>query len=39
MKVSKEPIPIEHWLIALAFGAGILIWDLMLKYIPDSIFP
>src|SRR5207244_9350620 len=40
MKCSTNPaIAGEHWGIAMAFGVGQLLWDFMLRFLPDSMCP
>jgi hypothetical protein len=34
-----QRLPGEHWGIAIAFGFGQLVWDFMLKFLPDKICP
>jgi len=40
MKCATDPsIHGIHWGIAFAFGVGQLLWDLMLRFLPDSMCP
>mmetsp|Transcript_14046 Transcript_14046/g.10119 ORF Transcript_14046/g.10119 Transcript_14046/m.10119 type:complete len:99 (-) Transcript_14046:107-403(-) len=39
MQVSPGGLPWEHWLIACLLGVTVWIWELILKLIPDSLFP
>jgi len=40
LKCAKDPsIHGIHWAIAIAFGVGQLLWDWMLRWLPDSMCP
>jgi hypothetical protein len=36
---ANPPIAGEQWGIAIAFGVGQLIWDWVLRWIPDTMCP
>jgi len=39
LKVSPGGLAWEHWVIALVLGLIILLWDFLLKLIPDKFCP
>ena len=39
VSTTKPSLAGIHWVIAMCFGVGMILWDTMLKFIPDSFCP
>lgn len=39
IKVSPGGLPWQHWLLAIGFGVLVVIWDFILRFIPDKFLP
>lgn len=38
-KVSPYALTAEQWGICMAFGVGMVVWDWLVRFLPDKMFP